>query len=46
MLKNIGLTLSEFDEIEKVELLVDGKGLEDLGMDIHTDMVIPAFANE
>lgn len=46
MLKNIGLTLSEFDEIEKVELLIDGKGLEELGMDIRTNMSIPAFANE
>jgi germination protein M len=37
MLKNIGLTLSEFDEVEKVELLIDGENL------IST---IPAFANE
>ncbi|MCF6461202.1 GerMN domain-containing protein [Clostridium sp. Cult3] len=46
MVRNIGLTLSEFDEVEKVELLIDGKSLEDMGMDFHVDMTIPAFANE
>ncbi len=46
MLKNIGLTLSEFDEIEKVELLIDGKSLEEAGMDFYINMTIPAFANE
>ncbi|NLV75495.1 MAG: spore gernimation protein GerM [Tissierellia bacterium] len=46
MIKNIGLTLSEFDEVEKVELLIDGKGLEELGIDFSIDTTIPAFANE
>lgn len=46
MLKNIGLTLSEFEEIEKVELLIDGKSLTELGMDFYLNMTIPAFANE
>ena len=46
MLKNIGLTLSEFDEIEKVELLIDGKSLAETGMDVYINMTIPAFANE
>lgn len=46
MMKNIGLTLSEFDEIEKVELLIDGKSLEEIGMDHYINMTIPAFANE
>lgn len=46
MIKNIGLTLGEFDEIEKVELLVDGKSLEEAGMDLYINMTIPAFANE
>lgn len=46
MVKNIGLTLSEFEEIEKVELLIDGKNLEEFGMDFHLNMTIPAFANE
>lgn len=46
MLKNIGLTLSNFDEIEKVELLIDGKSTEEVGMDSDMNMVIPVFANE
>ena len=46
MVRNIGLTLSEFDEVEKVELLIDGKNLEDMGMNFQVDMTIPAFANE
>lgn len=46
MMKNIGLTLGEFDDIEKVELLLDGKSLEEAGMDFYINMTIPAFANE
>lgn len=46
MAKNIGLTLSEFQQIERVELLIDGKTLEEAGMDFHIDATIPAFANE
>lgn len=37
MIKSIGLTLSEFEEIETVELIVDGKV---------TNTAIPVFANE
>ncbi|MCF6465402.1 GerMN domain-containing protein [Clostridium sp. Cult2] len=44
--KNIGLTLSEFEEIEKVELLIDGKSLEEVGMDFDINITIPTFANE
>ena len=46
MIKNIGLTLSEFDEIAQVEMLIDGKTLEEAGIDIDMDKAIPAFANE
>lgn len=37
MMKNIGLTLSEFEEIQTVELLIDGKVV---------NTSVPAFANE
>ena len=46
MIKNIGLTLSEFNEIEKVEMLIDGKNLKETGIDLETNMTIPVFANE
>ncbi len=46
MIKNIGITLSQFDEIEKVEILIDGKDLEKVGIDYDYDMAIPVFANE
>lgn len=46
MVKNIGLTLSEFEELEGVELLIDGKSLTELGMDLYLNKGIPAFANE
>ncbi|GFN36974.1 GerMN domain-containing protein [Tepidimicrobium xylanilyticum] len=46
MAKNIGLTLSEFSQIERVELLIDGKTLDEAGIDIYIDSTIPAFANE
>lgn len=35
--KGIGLTLGQFDEIEKVEMILNGKAIENL---------VPAFANE
>ena len=35
MVKNIGFTLSEFEEIEKVEFLIDGKTLEEAGLDVY-----------
>jgi len=46
MARNIGLTLSEFDEIESVELLIDGKTLEEAGLDVYINETIPTFANE
>jgi len=46
MARNIGLTLSEFKEIESVELLIDGKTLEEAGIDVYINETIPAFANE
>ncbi|NLJ78281.1 MAG: GerMN domain-containing protein [Tissierellia bacterium] len=46
MLRNIGLTLSEFDEIAEVEMLIDGKSMEEIGIDIEMNRAIPAFANE
>lgn len=44
--KSIGLTLSEFEKIEKVELLVEGKTLEEAGIQVDYNETIPAFANE
>jgi germination protein M len=46
MIKNIGLTLSQFEEVESVELLIDGKALEETGLDFYINATIPAFANE
>ena len=46
MAKNIGLILSEFEQIEKVELLIDGKSLLEAGLDFDVNKTIPAFANE
>lgn len=46
MIKNIGITLSQFDEIERVELLIDGEDLEKMGIEYDYDMAIPVFANE
>lgn len=46
MNKNIALTLSQFDEIEKVEMLIDGKTLEEAKMNLSTPESIPTFANE
>jgi len=46
MNKNIALTLSEFDEVEKVEMLIDGKTLEEAKMNLSTPESIPTFANE
>lgn len=37
LIKNIGLTLSQFEEIETVELLIDGETI---------NTTVPAFANE
>lgn len=46
MVKCIGITLSQFDEIEKVELLVGGKTLEKVGIQHNYNMDTPVFANE
>lgn len=46
MARNIALTLSEFKEIEEVELLVDGKTLEEAGLDVYINDSVPTFANE
>lgn len=45
MVRNIGLTLSQFADIEEVELLVDGKTLEEAGLDVYINDTIPTFAN-
>jgi len=46
MVRNIGLTLSQFNDIQEVELLVDGKTLDDAGLDVYINATIPTFANE
>jgi len=46
MVRNIGLTLSQFEDIQEVELLIDGKTLEDAGLDVYINDTIPTFANE
>lgn len=45
MVRNIGLTLSQFGDIQEVELLVDGKTLEETGLDVYINDTIPTFAN-
>ena len=44
--KNIGLTLGQFEEVSKVELLIDGKTLDEAGLEFMIEETIPAFANE
>ncbi|MCR2044628.1 GerMN domain-containing protein [Anaerosalibacter massiliensis] len=44
--KAVGLTLSQFEEIGKFELLIDGKTLEEAGINFEYDESIPTFANE
>lgn len=47
MVRNIGLTLSQFGEIAEVELLVDGETLEEAGLkDVYINESVPTFANE
>lgn len=46
MKKNIALTLSEFEEIESVQILIDDKGIEEAGFDFLETDEIPVFANE
>lgn len=45
MNKNIALTLDQFDEIEKVEILIGGKTLQEAKMDLSSPTAIPTFAN-
>lgn len=46
MTKNIGLTLKEFPEIEYVEILFDGKTIEEAGLELDAQELMPVFANE
>ncbi|WIV11885.1 GerMN domain-containing protein [Proteiniborus sp. MB09-C3] len=46
MTKNIGLTLKEFPEIEYVEILFDGKTIEEAGLELDAQETVPVFANE
>lgn len=46
MTKNIGLTLKEFPEIEYVEILFDGKTIEEAGLELETQEAVPTFVNE
>lgn len=46
MVKNIGLTLKEFSGVEYVEILLDGKTVEEAGLDINSQDAMPVFANE
>lgn len=46
MARNIGLTLKEFPEIEYVEILFDGKTIEEAGLELEAQETIPVFANE
>ncbi|KPU26999.1 spore gernimation protein GerM [Caloranaerobacter sp. TR13] len=46
MAKNIGLTLSEFEDIIGVEILLDGKTLEEAGIEVEQPETLPVFANE
>ncbi len=46
MTKNIGLTLKEFPEIEYVEILFDGKTIEEAGLELEAQETVPVFANE
>ena len=45
MVRKIGLTLGQFEDIQEVELLVDGKTLEEAGLDVYINDTIPTFAN-
>ncbi|MBS4538018.1 GerMN domain-containing protein [Clostridium sp. D2Q-11] len=46
MVKNIALTLDQFSEIERVEILINGKTLEEAKMNVLPAEAIPTFANE
>lgn len=44
--KNIALTVKEFDDVEDVEILIDGKTLDQAGLDLLDPDYMPVFANE
>ncbi|WP_077368487.1 GerMN domain-containing protein [Anaerosalibacter sp. Marseille-P3206] len=44
--KSVGLTLSQFEDIEKVEMLIEGKTLKEAGIEYELNESIPVFANE
>lgn len=46
MTKNIGLTLKEYPEVEYVEILFDGKTIEEAGLELEAQETVPVFANE
>lgn len=46
MTKNIGLTLSQFEEIQDIEILIDGKTIEEAGLELFESEGLPVFANE
>ncbi|MTI46691.1 GerMN domain-containing protein [Sporosalibacterium faouarense] len=46
MAKNIGLTLSQFDSVESVDLLIGGQTVEEAGINIAEPDTMPVFANE
>ncbi|RKD28986.1 GerMN domain-containing protein [Thermohalobacter berrensis] len=46
MVSNIGLTLRQFEEIEDIEILIDGKTAAEAGIEFGEPEGIPVFANE
>jgi len=46
MTKNIALTLKEFSEIDDIEILIDGKDIDDAGLKVKDLDIMPVFANE
>lgn len=46
MQKNIALTLDQFNEIQNVKIMINGKTLEEANLDIESSETIPVFANE
>ncbi len=46
MSRNIGLTLSQFNDIAYVEILIGGKTVEEAGLDVIQPEAMPVFANE
>ncbi|EOD00471.1 GerMN domain-containing protein [Caldisalinibacter kiritimatiensis] len=46
MSKNIGLTLQQFNDIAGYEILIEGKTLEEAGLEFFEPEGLPVFANE